>query len=55
LYQCGKLVPAQWNQVTVRLGDLFTGKAITSLLIAYDQPAGTGGFRGYIDDISITD
>jgi hypothetical protein len=53
--QCGKLTPNTWNKVEVKLGGRFDGQAITALHIAYDQPANTGGFRGYVDDISITD
>ncbi|MEU4157704.1 hypothetical protein [Actinoplanes sp. NPDC026670] len=52
-HQCGKLTPNAWNQVTVPLGKLFNGRAVTQLNIAYDQPANAGTFRAFIDDISI--
>ncbi|BEL11690.1 hypothetical protein Q0Z83_098810 [Actinoplanes sichuanensis] len=52
--QCGKLKANEWNQVTVPLGKLFNGRAVTRLDVAYDQAAETGAFRAYIDDISIT-
>jgi hypothetical protein len=29
------------------------GKSIIRIDLGYDQPAGTGGYRGYIDDLSI--
>lgn len=54
-HQCTKLTAGQWNQVVVPLGTLFNGRSVTRLDIAYDRPAGTGTFQGYIDDISITD
>lgn len=53
-YQCAAVTAGKWNQVTVPLGSLKDRK-ITSLIVGYDQPAGTGGYRGYLDDITITD
>ena len=53
--QCGKLTPEAWNKVEVDLGAHFKGRTITGLQVAYDQGANTGSFRGYFDDISITD
>ncbi|HEX8626757.1 MAG TPA: ALF repeat-containing protein [Catenuloplanes sp.] len=53
--QCGKLQAERWTQVVVPLGELFRGKNVTGLNVGYDQPANTGAFRGYIDDITITD
>lgn len=52
-YQCGHLIMDAWNQVIVNLGAFVNGKTILRLDVGYDQPANTGGFRGYIDDISI--
>ena len=49
----GHLIANQWNHVTATLGSLLAGKTIDHLLVGYDQPGGSGQFRGYIDDISI--
>jgi hypothetical protein len=43
----------QWNEVRVPLGAL-ADKKITTLIVAYDQAANTGGYRGPIDYIKIT-
>jgi hypothetical protein len=43
-----------WKNVTARLG-VANGKEIAQVNIAYDQPANTGGFRGYVDVIRIGD
>lgn len=53
--QCAKLTLDTWNNVTVRLGGVANGREIAQVNIAYDQPANTGGFRGYVDDIQIGD
>jgi lysophospholipase L1-like esterase len=50
--QGGHLVLNQWNLVTVKLPQL-AGGAVDQIRVGYDQPAGTGLFRGYIDDIQI--
>jgi predicted GH43/DUF377 family glycosyl hydrolase len=52
-YQCGRLTRGRWNHVTARLGAL-SGKQITRIDIGFDRPGGSGGYRGYVDDISIT-
>lgn len=52
-YQCGHLTMNAWNEVIVNLGSFVNGKTIVRLDVGYDQPANTGGERGYIDDISI--
>ena len=49
----GHLIAGQWNQVVVKLGPL-AGGTIDQIRIGYDQPANTGTFRGYVDDIVIT-
>ncbi|WP_432836639.1 SGNH/GDSL hydrolase family protein [Dactylosporangium sp. CA-092794] len=49
----GHLVLNQWNQVQVNLTPL-AGGTIDQIWIGYDQPANTGQFRGYVDDILIT-
>ena len=53
-YQCGHLTLNTWNHVTAVLGSKLAGKTISRLNLGYDQPANTGGYRGYLDDISIT-
>ncbi|MEV4278430.1 LamG-like jellyroll fold domain-containing protein [Actinoplanes xinjiangensis] len=53
--QCGKLAMDAWNEVIVPVGAIGAGKQIDTLEIGYDQPANTGGYRGYIDDIAISD
>ncbi|HVU69776.1 MAG TPA: GH92 family glycosyl hydrolase [Ktedonobacteraceae bacterium] len=52
-YQCGHLTMNAWNHVVVNLGSYVSGKTIVRVNVGYDQPANTGGYRGYIDDISI--
>ncbi|WP_326999700.1 SGNH/GDSL hydrolase family protein [Dactylosporangium sp. NBC_01737] len=47
-----RLVVNQWNLVQVSLGAL-AGGTVDQLRVGYDQPGGTGTFRGYIDDIQI--
>jgi hypothetical protein len=47
-------VPNRWNLVRVGLGGL-AGKVVDRVHLGYDQPAGTGVFRGYVDDIRISD
>ncbi|MGG9971813.1 glycoside hydrolase family 71/99-like protein [Ferruginibacter sp. SUN002] len=42
-----------WNKTTSHIGTWLNGKTITKIMIAYDHPAETGDFRGYVDDISI--
>ncbi len=54
-FQCGKLTLDTWNQVIVPLGTVANGKTIDTLVVAYDQAAGTGGYRGYVDDVAISD
>jgi hypothetical protein len=53
-HQCGKLTLDAWNFVSVPLGAVANGKKIVQLDLGYDQPANTGGYRGFIDDIRIT-
>ena len=51
--QCGHLTLDTWNHITSTIGTVTSGKTISRLDVGYDQPANTGGYRGYIDDISI--
>ena len=53
-YQCGHLTLDTWNHVTVNLGTNNADKEISRILVGYDQPNSTGGYRGYIDDVSIS-
>lgn len=43
-----------WSQIRSDVGQWLNGKTIDRILIAYDQPGATGQYRGYIDDILIT-
>jgi phosphoribosylamine-glycine ligase len=52
-YQCGHLTLDAWNHVTVNLGTVANGKTISRIDVGYDQANSKGGYRGYIDDISI--
>ncbi len=50
--QGGHLVVNRWNLVQVSLSKL-AGGTVDQIRLGYDQPANTGVFRGYIDDIQI--
>ena len=50
--QGGRLAVGRWNLVQVGLGAL-AGGTVDQIRIGYDQPAGTGVFRGYVDDIEV--
>jgi len=52
-YQCGRLTLDAWNHVTSTIGAMVAGKTIARIDVGYDQPGATGGYRGYIDDISL--
>jgi hypothetical protein len=52
--QCGHLTLDTWNWVSVPLGKVAGGAQIVQIDLGYDQPAGTGGYRGLVDDIRIT-
>lgn len=51
--QCGHLTLDKWNNVISNIGTVLSGKKIIRIDIGYDQPANTGGYRGYLDDLSI--
>jgi predicted GH43/DUF377 family glycosyl hydrolase len=53
--QCGNLKLDQWNQVSVDIGNVAEGKRIVRIDLGYDRPASSGGYRGYVDDIALTD
>lgn len=44
----------RWTQITSNVGAWLNGKTIRYVMIGYDRPGATGGFRGYIDDIKIS-
>ena len=52
--QCGHLALNQWNLVTAKIGGVAGGRTPVRIDLGYDQPGGNGGYRGYVDDISIT-
>ncbi|BCJ49673.1 hypothetical protein Asp14428_11480 [Actinoplanes sp. NBRC 14428] len=49
----GRLAVNRWNLVRVNLGAL-AGRTVDRVHLGYDQPAGTGPFRGYVDDLAVT-
>jgi beta-mannanase len=51
--QGGRLALNAWDFVASNIGADNAGKTIDRILVAYDRPASTGGYRGYIDDIKI--
>lgn len=52
--QCGHLTLDAWNHVTVNLATNNANKQISRILVGYDHPNSTGGYRGYVDDLSIS-
>jgi len=50
----GHLAVNAWNHIVSNIGANVAGKTIDHILVGYDQPANTGPYRGYIDDIQIT-
>jgi hypothetical protein len=44
-----------WNEVVVPVGTSGVGKQIETVTIGYDQPLNTGGYRGFIDDVRISE
>lgn len=43
-----------WTQIKCNVGQWLNGKTIDRIIVNYDRPALTGNYRGYIDDILIT-
>lgn len=43
-----------WTQIQSNIGQWLNGKTIDRIMIAYDHAPDTGDFRGYVDDIVIT-
>lgn len=52
--QCGRLTLDSWNQVTVNLAAQSAGKQINRILVGFDAPGAIGGYRGYLDDLTIS-
>jgi len=52
--QGGHLTPNAWNHVISIIGQHVAGKTIDHLLVGYDHAGSIGGYRGYIDDIQMT-
>lgn len=50
----GRLQVNRWNLVRVSLAGL-AGRTVNRIDVGFDRPTGTGGFRGYVDDIQISD
>lgn len=50
---CGQLVPDAWNEVLTDVGGVAAGKKISRVTVDYNHAAGTGAYRGFIDDIQI--
>jgi predicted alpha-1,2-mannosidase len=44
----------QWNNIVANIGTVAAGKTIDRILLAYDNPRGPTGFKGWVDDIKIT-
>ena len=51
--QCNHLAPDTWNLVRSVIGTTANGKMLNRIDVGYDQVANTGGYWGYIDDISL--
>jgi predicted alpha-1,2-mannosidase len=44
----------QWNNIVSDIGKIASGKTVDRILLAYDNPNGPTGFKGWVDDIRIT-
>jgi predicted GH43/DUF377 family glycosyl hydrolase len=53
-HQCGHLTLNQWNYVTSDIGAVAAGKTLERINLGFDEPGGSGTYRGYVDDISLT-
>jgi len=49
----GRGTVGAWAMTRCNIGQWLNGKTISEILVAYDHPASSGTFTGYIDDISI--
>jgi len=50
----GNITLNAWSEIKINVGQSLAGKTIDRIWIAYDHTGSTGQYRGYIDDISIT-
>jgi hypothetical protein len=50
----GNLPINAWTDIECNVGQWLAGKTVDKIWVAYDHPPSTGQFRGYIDDIKIT-
>jgi hypothetical protein len=50
----GNLPLNAWANIKCNVGQWLAGKTVDKIWVAYDHPPATGQFRGYIDDIKIT-
>jgi predicted alpha-1,2-mannosidase len=48
------LYTQQWNNIVSDIGKIAAGKTVDRILLAYDNPKGPTGFKGWVDDIKIT-
>nr|WP_052477929.1 GH92 family glycosyl hydrolase [Kibdelosporangium sp. MJ126-NF4] len=48
------LYTQQWNNVAADIGTVAAGKTVDRILLAYDNPKGPTGLKGWVDDIKIT-
>ena len=53
--QCGHLKTGQWNAVSALIGSVAAGKQIVRIDVGFSDPGGSGGYRGYIDNIALSD
>ncbi|USQ84016.1 GH92 family glycosyl hydrolase [Streptomyces phaeoluteigriseus] len=44
----------QWNDVVAAIGSVAAGKTVDRILVAYDSPGGPARFRGWVDDIALS-
>jgi hypothetical protein len=51
----GQIPINAWSKISVDAGKVLAGKTIDAVWIVYDNTGSNGQFRGYIDDIFITD
>jgi hypothetical protein len=50
----GNLPLNVWTDIECNVGQWLAGKTVDKIWVAYDHPPSSGQFRGYIDDIKIT-
>ena len=51
----GKLAVRQWSEIKCAVGKWLAGKTVDKILVTYKRAQGGGQYRGYVDDIVITD